>query len=120
MIQKKMAMGLNLTEQDNLYDIWFQFNKAYSLWPSYEDDCNEAEEDLIDTTNVEAFKLSLLRYVYPEIRESTEEFSKTALRSKIRDLYYNNEGTNDLILTREQCSLLFSMFLLKYSPTVPS
>ena len=123
-----MAMGLtnyeDFTEQENLDAIWYQFNKAYGFWPDYEKDCDECGQDLIDTSTIDTFKLSFLEYIYPDIWEQYQDdddktFAKTALRMKITGLYYNNEGTNELILTGKQCSLLRTMFFnLKYYPTI--
>ena len=121
-----MAMGLtnygDFTEQDNLDAIWYQFNKAYGFWPDYEEDCDKWGQDFIDKSTIHTFKLSFCKYIYPDIWEQYQEdddktFAKTALRMKITGLYYNNEKTNELELTKEQCSLLMSMFLIQYCPT---
>ena len=123
-----MAMGHYAAEwnaptlQENLDIIWFQFNKAYSLWPTYEEDCNEAGFDIIDCSTVHTFILSLMRNVYPYIWEQYQEdddkyASKSALRCEITELY-NSDSTNELLLTHEQCNILDYLFDITYYPAV--
>ena len=122
-----MAMGnytaeLNApTLQDNLDIIWYQFNKAYSLWPDYEEVCNECGQDLIDTSTVHTFIHSLMREIYPYIWEQYQEdddksAAKSALRNEILELY-NYDSTNELSLTHAQCDILDYLFDITYYPS---